>query len=725
MSQYLLFPLKRVKIVCFYTLVFLLLSTFLAHAQQRCSTVERLDEQFKQNPTLKVNFDASQRRFKNNLKSQSNKNRILQNQNVEIIPVVFHVVLKNQSMVTDAQLMAQLDTINKDFSGSNASRINIPDHFKGLFGQTNIQFTTAKRTPTGVATNGIIRYNTNVDSFSSNDENVKTPARGGAASWNTDDYLNIWICDLGSRDIGYATFPGAGDKVNQGVVISYLGLPDSPNGLYNGGKTLTHELGHFFNLYHIWGDDYGSCDEDDDIMDTPLQGDFTSTIQTGIYPDYCADRDKDPAMATGRMYQNYMDYTPDVCLMMFTKDQTERIAQAFEEFRSSYRFSQGHIPTTMKNFDAGIQTIQSPAQRLCEGIFKPRVILKNLGFQPLTSVEIHAVIENGNRVKQDWRGFLAPDAEVEVELPALSVTEGDFVLSAYTTLPNGVPDEEPLNDAEFKNFMYYLPIEATIQEGFENEFPAKRWDMINADNSYTWEKTSLASYSGANSIRIRNSVNTTIGTKDELRSPDFKVAAVDSAFVVFQLAASPNAVGNRSQAIGDTLEVFISSDCGLTKKSVFKKWGDQLFTTTETSRAEFVPSWNQWRKEKINITDFVPADRLMVIISNVSGNGNNIYLDDFEISTVTVNPILKKEGFLVSPNPTEDVIRVQFYPHPTALSSLTVYNVKGQIVKQKLFESGMVNSNEFEFDLSHNSPGIYIVQANLGTQTLTKKVIVK
>ncbi|MFN9955391.1 MAG: M43 family zinc metalloprotease, partial [bacterium] len=141
--------------------------------------------------------------------------------------------------------------------------------------------------------------------------------------------------------LGYASFPGEGLAVEQGVVIDYRSLPGGAYTQYNQGKTLVHEAGHYFNLYHIWGDDNGRCTGTDFVDDTPNQGDATEGCFTGIRTDNCT------AGGTGIMYQNYMDYSFDNCMLLFTTGQASRMVAAAEQFRPGLFQSDACTPPTV------------------------------------------------------------------------------------------------------------------------------------------------------------------------------------------------------------------------------------------------------------------------------------------------------------------------------------------------------------------------------------------
>lgn len=687
-----------------------------ARSQDRCASMDLLQKRFTDKPALKLIFDQRELRLKQLISERIASGRTFRTTGVVTIPVVFHVVLNRQSMVTDAQIMAQLDTINKDYAGTNSGADKIPSYFKSLFGQSGIQFCLAQRTPNDAPSTGIVRYTTTRSSFDYTNNQVKHAESGGADAWDTDKYLNIWICDLSGSTLGYATFPDDGVKDEQGVAIDYGALPGGITTNFNQGKTLTHEIGHYFNLYHIWGDDNGSCTGSDQVDDTPNQSNMTSTFQTGIVTDRCT------TTSPGIMYQNYMDYTPDACLLMFTKMQVARMETAFNTYRSLLAMSNGCVPVDVKKKDASLKAIRQPAQRICTNSLTPQITIVNRGSETLTSLVIQAVIDNGTVQNYNWTGSLATFAETNVTLPALTTVEGNHILSISTSNPNGAADEDTSNDMLSLDFIYYEPFATPVKEGFEGLFPPQGWDIVNEDGGSTWEKTTSASKTGSASVKIGNFGNQVVGQRDYLRAPTVNIAGVDSAFVSFQVAAATYTSTSTQGNVWDTLQVLISTDCGQTYTSVYKKWGASLITRSSATRTAFTPGVNEWRHEEINLGRFIGQGEILVAFLNTNGNENDIYLDDINIRTVTVNPNLKEAGFLVTPNPTSGLVSVQFYPHPEKLKSVSIYNAAGQKIRETII-TGEVASNIYNFDLTTYPAGLYVVRAEFEDSVMTKKIV--
>ena len=303
-------------------LLFVNLSLF-SQSYNRCSSNEVLQAQLAADPTLKLRMDQIES-FSYNFIQNSTTQRIASGSSSSVtgavsIPVVFHVLYNAAAEnISDAVLQKQLSALNADFSGSNSDISTLPAAFAAIkSGNTGIQFCLAQRDPNGNATTGIVRKSTTVTAFTSDDK-VKFPSAGGDTAWDATKYLNIWICNLSNGLLGYAQFPG-GVASTDGVVILYSSLPGGTSSPYNQGRTMTHEIGHWLNLRHIWGD--ASCG-DDLVSDTPTQQ--SSNFGCPTFPHITCSNG-----SNGDLYMNYMDYTDDACMYMFSAGQSSRMNALF------------------------------------------------------------------------------------------------------------------------------------------------------------------------------------------------------------------------------------------------------------------------------------------------------------------------------------------------------------------------------------------------------------
>jgi len=169
------------------------------------------------------------------------------------IPVVVHVVWNTATEnISEAQILSQLDVLNEDFRKMNADVSSVPGVFQPLASDVEIEFCLATTDPNGNPTSGITRTNTSLTSFPYPGNAMKFDAQGGKDAWPRDSYLNMWVCDLAAGLLGFAQFPGGGASTD-GVVIDYLyfGNTGTATAPYDLGRTATHEVGHWLNLYHI------------------------------------------------------------------------------------------------------------------------------------------------------------------------------------------------------------------------------------------------------------------------------------------------------------------------------------------------------------------------------------------------------------------------------------------------------------------------------------------
>jgi hypothetical protein len=243
-----------------------------------------------------------------------------------IIPVVVHVVYNTAAQnISDAQVRSQIAVLNEDYQKLNADNTKTPGIYAGLVANVGVQFVLAQRDPSGAATTGIVHKSTKVKSWSTNDA-VKNSKRGGDDPWDATQYLNLWACNLGNGLLGYAQFPG-GAASTDGVVILYSAFGSRAkfgggtySSSYDLGRTATHEVGHWLNLRHIWGDDNGACTGSDQVSDTPNQG--GENYGCPSFPHVsCSNQ--------GDMSMNYMDYVDDACMYMFSSGQSARMNALF------------------------------------------------------------------------------------------------------------------------------------------------------------------------------------------------------------------------------------------------------------------------------------------------------------------------------------------------------------------------------------------------------------
>ena len=295
-----------------------------ANAQRTCASHEHLLQQMSQHPEMlqaRNKIEAFTKQYAKLQKNALNKTTTV----IYNIPVVVHVLYNTTAQdISNAQIQSQIAVLNADYQKLNTDISLVPSVFSSLTADCQIQFCLAQRDPNGAATTGIIRKSTTMTSYSADNDNAKYNSTGGDNAWPASSYLNLWVVPQitsGGQPgiLGYAQFPG-GAAATDGVVIgyNYFGNTGTVSSPYNKGRTATHEVGHWLNLYHIWGDDGGACTGSDLVGDTPNQGSENYGCPT--FPHVTCSNGPN-----GDLFMNYMDYTDDACMYMFSAGQKTRM----------------------------------------------------------------------------------------------------------------------------------------------------------------------------------------------------------------------------------------------------------------------------------------------------------------------------------------------------------------------------------------------------------------
>jgi hypothetical protein len=308
-----------------------------AYSQRSCATDKLHLEHSIQNPQLY----KLQEEYKHNLESIIQKrksSRLAASNDLYTIPVVVHVIHNStytNTNISDAQILSQITVLNEDFrkkSGTKGANTN------PLGADVNIEFCMASKDPFGNDTTGIVRVlHSTIDWGADYNSEVALKA---LSYWPSDKYLNIWVCRMGSGFLGYAQYPvsytsgsldgpeGGANEID-GVVIDYRAFGtigtagNSPHTLYKYGRTTTHEVGHWLGLVHIWGE-YSGCGTDY-VSDTP--DDAGANMDSDCND--ASDCDGNGVFVQD-MTANYLDYSPDICMNIFTIGQKERMRAVLE-----------------------------------------------------------------------------------------------------------------------------------------------------------------------------------------------------------------------------------------------------------------------------------------------------------------------------------------------------------------------------------------------------------
>jgi hypothetical protein len=564
------------------------------------------------------------------------------------IPVVVHIVYNTTAEnLTDAQIQSQIQVLNEDFARTNADRIKVTQPtFSTVAAGSSIRFCLAQRDPSGNSTTGITRTSTTKTSFGTDDQ-MKSNSTGGKSPWDVTKYMNIWICDLGSSLLGYAEFPTGSLSNTWGLVLNYryTGRNGSAQSPFNLGRTGTHEVGHCFNLIHIWGDENG-CSGSDQCTDTPNQAASSSGCFTAgsIQTDACA------TSSPGKMWMNYLDYTDDACMYMFTQNQVTRMEAIINNPPwSVLKTSNGCTPVT--SLDASVSTILNPDNNssICNNNITPSLRLLNAGSTTLTTSVIYYKMDATATQSLNWSGSLTTGNSTIVTLNTYSsLTASAHTFSVWVGLPNGGADQNSVNNSSVSNFTITNPPlgqAIPFTERFETTtFPPTGWikttaNQLNAANTWTrvTNNTGIPVTPASTACaRMDNfSGNTTItGQRDILRSPALDLSSANNTLKLkFDVSHR-----RYSTTSSDSLNVWISSDCGSTWTRIYNKGGSSLATVTGTQSTVFTPTANaQWRRDSVSLSSYAGLNSVYLRFESVSGYGNNVYLDNINVASTSTS----------------------------------------------------------------------------------------
>ncbi|WP_347469442.1 zinc metalloprotease [Burkholderia stagnalis] len=384
-------------------------------AQRTCGTMQVHERLLRTDPNYVRNRIASENYHHMSMRGLAVASRT----GVTQIPVVVHVVYNtNVQNISDAQVQSQIDVLNRDYRKKNADIGSVPAAFLPLAADCRIQFVLASTDPSGGATNGITRTQTNVTGFT-DDDKVKAASTGGADAWPATQYLNLWVCQLDGGLLGYAQFPG-GAATTDGVVIlhSAFGTVGTAAAPFNLGRTASHEIGHWLNLRHIWGDDGNGCNGSDFVNDTPNQA--GPNYGTPAFPHVTCSNGPN-----GDMFMNYMDYVDDAAMFMFTAGQVQRMQACLDGDRSS-------IGTTVST---------SPLQDI-------HATLASTDVHPtIPTVDLHVTIATADQPTIAWTD-VHPTLATADHIPTLSTLDGGPTLKFIDEPKQPVFDKPPVADLQ-------------------------------------------------------------------------------------------------------------------------------------------------------------------------------------------------------------------------------------------------------------------------------------
>ncbi|MEM6343955.1 MAG: M43 family zinc metalloprotease [Bacteroidota bacterium] len=679
----------------------------------RCSAVYMDSIRHAHNPQL-PNRQEFERWLKPKMQAMANAT---QTREVITIPVIVHIVHDNESVgigrnISQAQVQSQIDVLNEDFR-RELGTAGYNNHPAGA--DVEIEFCLAT-----VDTNGNVLPEPGIDRINRQDFG-NWPALPWSLNtvetfvmpftiWNTAEYMNIYVVDLSGNNLGFAQFPDTdslqgvpndGGASTDGVTINYtnFGRIGNVQAPYDGGRTTTHEVGHWLGLLHIWGD--GDCSDDDYCNDTPSadSGNFGCPTNASS----CGSID---------MVANYMDYSDDSCMNIFTNCQALRMRtiMAYSPRRASLVNSpacSAQVPPST-DFSANFTTV-------CEG--------STVGFQDLSNnaTAWNWTFENGN-----------PATSTDQNPQVVYTTAGTYKVSLEAS--NAFGNTPLIRDN------YITVTTSGLSTFFSEDFESGlgNFEIVNPDNSITWERKAVGgSPNGSVGLWINLYDYTVTGQVDEVISPVLDLSAQSSVQLTFDHAYRPF-----SDSEFDSLYVYASKDGGNSWPFLLASYGENgngSFATGPEFVSKFIPAnaedWcfagSGWSSCKtINLSDFDGETNFRFKFVAVNDYGNCITIDNIELAGVCSPianiepPLLPGTDFRIFPNPSQGNVWIELKSGQGQLAQIKLLNMLGQPIYQQ--EQQLIQgNNRFELDLSRYPAGTYVVELSFGERRGYERIILQ
>lgn len=700
-----------------YTLVFALLAGLTSLDAQSgafCGQQIISNNILEKNPHLKkaylekINVPTSVNNIDNipfSLKTLSQKNSQSSATPSYTIPLVFHILhLGGPENISDAQVIDQVAILNRDYQKQNADTNLIAPSFTNNIANIGIAFKLATIDPNGNCTNGIIRHYTNMTNWDTGDLN------DFIYSWPTDKYLNIYIVKtLNIAATAYAFLPGTPIPTNADVIVSMHNMVGSiGTGNVANSRVLTHEVGHWLNLQHIWGtsNQPGVTCGDDAVSDTPITKGFVSCSIANAA--IC-----NPPIQENP--QNYMDYSP--CKIMFTNGQALRMITCLtgtlnnrQNISSPNNLANTGITTSTNNCMPLIEIATMPSQTLCAG----------------NQVVVNSYTSNANPNSISWivnNGAIITNSTAS-SATVMLVNTGNSTINCVATNSAASVSSSLIVTAISGSVNYT----STYQESFETNTLPLHWVILNPTSlSSLWSINNIASSLGNQCIYVNGEV-APANSEEILETPSFDLLNNPNGLFTFKYAYA-----RKTNSHNDIFKVQASKDCGGSWLDIYAPSAAQLASGSGgVDNNLFVPNNSQWKF--YDLTQH-PSFYQFQSETNVrfrfyfkegdTGFGNRFYLDEVNFtSPSSITEHMVYSNLKVFPNPATELVNINFNLDHVSNVTITMHDLSGK----QLFiiaQDPEMNQGEHHFSsqVTSLSKGVYFIELNIDGYKVVKKVI--
>jgi hypothetical protein len=723
----------------------LLLVSIFSQAQRNCGSMDYLEMQLQNDPKRNTKLEAIERHTEEVVSSG-----IRAVNGVINIPVVVHVVYNTAAEnVSTAQIMSQIDVLNADFRRLNSDADNV----WAQAADAEVSFCLATVDPNGAPTTGITRTSTSTTAFGTNDQ-VKFNSSGGKDAWPSSQYMNLWVCDISGGILGYAQFPG-GASSTDGVVIDYqyFGTTGTATAPFNLGRTATHEVGHWLNLRHIWGD--GGCSVDDFVTDTPTSDAANYGCPLGHVS--CSSTD---------MVQNYMDYTDDACMNLFSAGQKTRMRALFEPggaraalLNSTACGGGGPAPTCNDGIQNGTETGidcggSCPACGCSDNALSLSITFDNY------PEETSWTLRNASNATVASGGTYGSQADGSTLVIPLCITDGCYTFTitdaygdgmccsygngSYTlTGPSGtLASGGSFTNSQSTNFCLGGPPAPTCTDGIQNgdetgvdcggsncspcDTGGCTYVTINSNsfdsNWGIWRdggtdcarvNSAANAYSGNYSIRLRDNTSTSVMSTTSQNLSNYDEITVSFKFKTISFEN------------GEDFWVQLSTNGGST------------YVTKATYAAGTSFSNGTYYQVDLVIAGPFTTNTRVRLRADASADDDQLYIDDMVITGClngarTVEPAL--QPILISdlepvsalnlfPNPTDNLINVNYVLAESGQVDMVVTDIQGRLIDRRTMVQSEGQQN-IGYDVSTLEPGTYLITLITGKGNTSRRFVV-
>ena len=623
------------------------------------------------------------------------------------IPMVFHILhTGGPENISDAQIIDEVAILNRDYQKQNADTLSVVPSFTNNIANVGFAFQLARIDPDGNCTNGIIRhYTTNTD-WDANDFSLFT------YSWPTNKYLNVYIVrSLNIAATAYAFLPGVPVPSNADVIVSMHTMCGSiGTSNVNTSRVITHEVGHWFNLAHIWGvsNAPGVACGDDGVSDTPITKGFT-VCSSPMNATVCT-----PGVAEN--YQNYMDYSP--CKIMFTNGQANRMLTCMngtQNGRNNISSPSNHLATgvtgSVSNCIPQVELSVSPAATLCAG----------------SSLTCKAYTCNAQTDTYAWTASsgavisAASGSATSISFPVAGV----YVISCVVS--NSIGSSSASMAISVVNAA--AQINSTYQESFESTLLPPNWSVINPTSSVPfWNITNLGASHGLQSMYL-SAENMPGGSVAVLESPSYDFLNNPGSMFSFKYAYA-----KKSIIYNDVFKVQASKDCGGTFTDIYVPGATAMANGSGgVSSALFSPTPDQWKSYDVsahpNFVSFLNKSNVIFRFyfkEDSLGFGNRLYLDQINFDSPNgLNEQQRNFDLNVFPNPSTFFVQLTLSLDDAAYVAIELSDLSGRILKtqdRRFYAAGNYTPH---FDYGNIPAGIYFLNLRINNQTIVKKICVE